>query len=155
MCLDSFSSPAVLHSKNYEDYQNNVNMQENDGHCNAEFVDGEITQGQSNLKESDQQKKREFFEDEIEKEWESIKSFDDNWLTVLEQEGFSSYFPADYVKANNVKSWLEFVIPEEPENRKKIKYCIKHCKTDFHNAQISMIYTGPMSEGGRVMEDKS
>ena len=90
MCSAGFSSPAVLHSKNYEDYQNDVSMQENDGHCNAEFVDGEIAQVQSNLKESDEQRKREFCEDEIEKEWESIESFDDNWLTVLEQEGLSS-----------------------------------------------------------------
>ena len=133
MCLASFSSPAVLHSKNYEDYQNDVSMQENDGHCNAEFVDGEIAQVQSNLKESDEQKKREFCEDEIEKEWESIESFDDNWLTVLEQEGLSSYFPVDYFKANskNVKSWLEFIIPEEPEKRKIIKYRCKHRKKDF------------------------
>ena len=88
---------------------------------------------------------------------ESIESFDDNWLTVLEQEGLSSYFPVDYVKTNskNVKSWLEFIIPEEPEKRKKIKYRCKYCKTDFHNTQISMRYAGPMSEGGRVIEDKS
>ena len=88
---------------------------------------------------------------------ESIESFDDNWLTVLEQEGLSSYFPVDYVKANskNVKSWLDFIIPKEPEKRKIIKYRCKHCKKDFHNAEISMRYTGPMSEGGRVIEDKS
>ena len=49
MCSDGFSSPAVLHSKNYEDYQNDVSMQENDGHCNAELVDGDFAQVESNL----------------------------------------------------------------------------------------------------------
>ena len=36
-------------SKNYEDYQNDVSMQENDGHCNAELVDGDFAQVESNL----------------------------------------------------------------------------------------------------------
>ena len=49
MCSAGFSSPAVLHSKNYEDYQNDVSMQENDGHCNAELVDGDFAQVESNL----------------------------------------------------------------------------------------------------------
>ena len=49
MCSAGFSSPAVLHSKNYEDYQNDVSMQENDGHCNAELVDGDFSQVESNL----------------------------------------------------------------------------------------------------------
>ena len=152
MCVPAHSSPALLKSKIYEDYQEDVSVEKKECEMEVDLEDSEIAIVESELKEANERKKQECPDDAV-NEWEKIDSFDENWLSVLEQENLHKHLPMDFISANkkNIKSWLEFIITEDkPQSR----YGCSKCRKYFKKANISLQYKNKLIDG-RVIKEKS
>ena len=149
MCVPAHSSPALLKSKIYEDYQEDVSVEKKECEMEVDLEDSEIAIVESELKEANERKKQECPDDAV-NEWEKIDSFDENWLSVLEQENLHKHLPMDFISANkkNIKSWLEFIITEDkPQSR----YGCSKCRKYFKKANISLQYKNKRIDG-RVID---